>query len=92
MGVFFLCLNLIIALCLVWAKNHTRSRKAVIVRRTGLELPGADLPFELKEEGLHEGFSPPVEVQENALYEMYVLPVLKGMMGMMGRLLNCLVI
>lgn len=74
MGISFLCLNIIIALCLVWAKNHTRSKKTVFVRRTDLELPGADLPLELKEEGLFEVFSMPAEVQENTVYEMYVLP------------------
>lgn len=33
-GVSFLCFNAIIALCLVCAKKHTRSKKAVVVRRT----------------------------------------------------------
>lgn len=46
----------------------------MVVRRTSLELPDADVPLELKEEGLYEIFSPPAEVQENAWYEMYALP------------------
>lgn len=74
MGVSFLCFSAIIGLWLVFAKNHTRSKKAVVVRRTSLELPDADVPLELKEEGLYEIFSPPAEVQENAWYEMYALP------------------
>lgn len=46
----------------------------MVVRKTDLELPGADLLLELKEEGLYEVFSMPAEVQENGLCEMYVLP------------------
>lgn len=43
MAVSFLCFNAIIALCLVCAKNHTRSKKAVVVWRTSLELHDADV-------------------------------------------------
>lgn len=67
MSIFFLCFNAIVAFCLVWTKNHTHSR-------IWLELLGVNVSVELKGEGLPEASPPPAEVQENALYGMYMSP------------------
>lgn len=72
-AVCWLLLNMIIALCLVWAENLKRAKK--VARNEALELSAGDLPAELKEDGIHELALPPLELTEDTFHEMFVPPV-----------------
>ncbi len=76
MGVSFVVLNGIIALCLVGAKDCQRSRHAAVLLQTSLELPASNeiSSMELKGGPLLEAYCPPAELHHDAVYEMYVLP------------------
>lgn len=71
-AVSWLMLNMLIALCLVWAERLKKAKK--VARQKAIELPAGDVPAELKEDSRQELDTAPPELNEDTFHEMFAPP------------------